>query len=125
LQVFSNEIDSVNRNINGFISGGHLDTGAGTYMVSDTRRRQTYAPRSGVSHAGNSAENAKEGISRRDRIVEILANKGHASIKDITDIIKDCSEKTVQRELNAMIKDSVAVREGERRWSVYSLSKES
>ena len=59
--------------------------------------------------------------SRRDRILQVVKDRGAATIKDITDVVTDCSEKTVQRELMALIKDNIVHREGERRWSRYSL----
>ena len=59
--------------------------------------------------------------SRRDRVVEVLKDKGPVTIKDITDVVTDCSEKTIQRELMSLIKDNMVHREGERRWSKYSL----
>lgn len=59
--------------------------------------------------------------SRKDRIKEILREKGQVSIKDISDVIKDVSEKSIQRDLNDMISLSEVVRHGERRWSTYSL----
>lgn len=58
---------------------------------------------------------------RRTRIATILEAKGEATIKDISDIISDVSEKTVQRELNAMIDEGKVQRQGERRWSRYIL----
>lgn len=58
---------------------------------------------------------------RRVRISTILGAKGEATIKDISEIITDVSEKTIQRELNAMIEEKLVIRQGERRWSKYSL----
>ncbi|MCA9361275.1 hypothetical protein KC845_01815 [Candidatus Kaiserbacteria bacterium] len=58
---------------------------------------------------------------RRSRIQTIIEAKGEATIKDISDIITDCSEKTIQRELQSMIEDNLVKRQGERRWSRYSL----
>lgn len=63
------------------------------------------------------------GGTRRDTILSVMRTKGVVSIKDIADSITDCSEKTIQRELMDMIKDNIIVREGERRWSKYSLLK--
>jgi len=57
--------------------------------------------------------------SRRARILTVIEAKEEVSIKDITDIISDVSEKTIQRELNAMIEDNQIKRVGERRWSKY------
>ncbi len=60
---------------------------------------------------------------RRDQILSIIKDKNGAqvSIKDITDKVKDCSEKTIQRELIAMVEDGTLKKTGERRWSTYSL----
>lgn len=61
---------------------------------------------------------------RRNRIIDIIKQKGEVSIKDITDSIKDISEKTIQRELISMIEDGVINKEGERRWSRYMLNQQ-
>jgi hypothetical protein len=59
---------------------------------------------------------------RRSRIAAILRAQPGASIKDISDTITDCSVKTIQRELNDMIRDGIVIREGEKRWSTYSIA---
>ncbi len=76
-----------------------------------TAPQQTPAANTGVSTASD----------RRERIKTILEAKGEATIKDISEIITDCSEKTIQRELNAMIDENLVKRQGERRWSKYSV----
>ncbi len=58
---------------------------------------------------------------RREAILSIIKNKPTASIKDISAHIRNVSEKTVQRELIALIAMGLVVKEGERRWSKYSL----
>ncbi|MDB5204846.1 MAG: seg [Candidatus Taylorbacteria bacterium] len=60
---------------------------------------------------------------RRVEIIAIIKEKSGApiSIKDISDKIKDCSEKTIQRELTSMVEDGTLKKTGERRWSTYSL----
>lgn len=63
------------------------------------------------------------GPARVDRIKTVLEAKGEATIKDIADIITDCSEKTIQRDLNGLIKDGEVERHGERRWSRYTVVK--
>ncbi|MEK7462390.1 MAG: hypothetical protein AAB618_02340 [Patescibacteria group bacterium] len=57
---------------------------------------------------------------RAERIKTVLEAKPQATIKDITEIITDVSEKTIQRELNSLIEKGQVIREGERRWSKYS-----
>lgn len=56
---------------------------------------------------------------RRAAILHFVIENKAVSIKDICMAITDCSEKTVQRELNALIGEGLIKREGERRWSVY------
>lgn len=59
---------------------------------------------------------------RQLKIIEIIKDKKEVSIKDIADMIKDCSEKTIQRELMSLVQSGVLKKEGEKRWSKYSLN---
>jgi DNA-binding transcriptional ArsR family regulator len=59
---------------------------------------------------------------RREALLDILKNKQKASIKDISTLIRDVSEKTIQRELSALIDEGVVLKQGERRWSTYSVA---
>ena len=59
---------------------------------------------------------------RRDAILSVIKDKGKASIKDISTHIRTVSEKTIQRELSALITLGIVSKQGERRWSTYSLS---
>jgi len=58
---------------------------------------------------------------RAERIKTVLEAKPQATIRDIAEIITDVSEKTIQRELNSLIEKGQVFREGERRWSRYSV----
>lgn len=60
--------------------------------------------------------------NRQNTILNLLKRKSNLTIKDMSEVIKDCSEKTIQRELNAFIASGVLKRVGERRWSRYSLA---
>lgn len=60
--------------------------------------------------------------SRKEAILSIIRKRGAVGIKDISSVIIDCSEKTIQRELTDMVENGVLKRTGERRWSVYSLA---
>lgn len=60
-------------------------------------------------------------LSRREQILALFVRGVDVSIKDITARIKGCSEKTIQRELNALLYDNVIERIGEKRWSRYVL----
>ncbi|HVB20119.1 MAG TPA: hypothetical protein VNF51_02465, partial [Candidatus Paceibacterota bacterium] len=73
-----------------------------------------------ISHKGHIKD--KEAIKdRRDAILSVIGNKKHASIKDISVLIRGVSEKTIQRELSALIASGMVLKQGERRWSTYSL----
>ena len=62
-------------------------------------------------------------LKRREAILSLIKSQGEVSIKDISGSIKDCSEKTLQRELGALVAEGVLEREGERRWSTYRLKR--
>lgn len=59
--------------------------------------------------------------NRQGIILSLLKKKKDLTIKDISLVIKDVSEKTIQRELISLIEAGVLVKTGERRWSKYSL----
>lgn len=59
---------------------------------------------------------------RREGILSVIKNKGKASIKDISTVMRGVSEKTVQRELLALIASGTVLKHGVRRWSAYSLA---
>lgn len=59
--------------------------------------------------------------NRQNIIIGLLKKKKELTIKDIALVIRDCSEKTIQRELISLISSGVIKRNGERRWSKYSL----
>lgn len=59
---------------------------------------------------------------RREAIKSILASKGPSYIKDISTLIREVSEKTIQRELQALVDSGEIVKAGERRWTTYALA---
>lgn len=59
--------------------------------------------------------------SRKEAILSIIRKRGSVSIKDISSVVIDCSEKTIQRELTSLVEAGVLKKTGERRWSLYSL----
>jgi len=60
--------------------------------------------------------------SRQSIIVNLLKRKKEIMIKDVSPLIDGCSEKTIQRELMAMVHSGILHKEGEKRWSRYSLA---
>jgi len=59
---------------------------------------------------------------RKDTIMEYLRTHNNASIKDILPNIRGCSEKTIQRELLDLVSLGRIQKQGERRWSRYSVA---
>ncbi|MCC2630720.1 MAG: seg [Candidatus Paceibacter sp.] len=60
---------------------------------------------------------------RREAILALLRERSNLTVKDFTDVVPQFSEKTIQRELLALVEEGVVRKEGERRWSTYSLAK--
>jgi DNA-binding transcriptional ArsR family regulator len=85
------------------------------------RRRQVVIPEGDISSDAYFVYSQL--TDRAERIKTVLEAKPQATIRDIADIITDVSEKTIQRELNSLIEKGQVVREGERRWSRYSVVK--
>jgi predicted transcriptional regulator len=76
----------------------------------------TFKPLFGSS--GNTPDSSK----RREIIVSLLREKNEIQIKDVSELIKECSEKTLQRELSSLVSSGVLKKEGDRRWSKYRLA---
>ena len=58
---------------------------------------------------------------RRDRIVGLIKERGEVGIADLLGTLKGVGGKTIQRELLAMVAEGVLKKQGERRWSRYSI----
>jgi hypothetical protein len=59
---------------------------------------------------------------RQTVILDLLKRQKEIMIKDVSPLISGVSEKTIQRELLNMVKSGVLKKEGEKRWSRYSLA---
>lgn len=59
---------------------------------------------------------------RRTIILALIKQKPNLSVKDFVKSIPNVSEKTIQRELLAMVAEGLLIKRGERRWSTYSLA---
>jgi len=60
--------------------------------------------------------------SRQEAILSVLATKGPSYIKDISLVVREVSEKTIQRELATLVEEGSVERSGERRWTTYALA---
>jgi hypothetical protein len=74
--------------------------------------------KSASNHTDHSSSKRTE---RQEAILSLLKGKPGLTIKDFSRVIKDCSEKTIQRELLDLVERGLIKKEGERRWSTYSL----
>ena len=81
-----------------------------------------------VTHKNQEKENLNKGQleaenqnGRTKEILDIIKDTGKVTIKDISSRIRNCSEKTIQRELLRLVSLNVVKKEGERRWSTYSI----
>lgn len=96
------------------------------------RMAEHHVPRGGTErtahgeHKDNNQDKGqkliKEGMSsRKSAILDVLKDGKKMGIRDIASFVIGCSEKTIQRELAALISDGLLKKEGEKRWSRYSL----
>ncbi len=98
----------------------HTSSGTSIGPFSRIRAEKTLSVSSDTEKKIKSIEDRVD--IRKRAIMDIIKRKGVVSIKDISTEIKDFSEKTIQRELLAMVESGVLTKEGERRWSTYKLA---
>lgn len=91
--------------------------------VSSRERASSKPSSSGRGQTSSKPEKRapKKGSARKDAIVGLVSRKGEVSVKDIFEAVPGVSEKTLQRELLALVSSGVLEKKGERRWSRYSL----
>ncbi|MEK7638603.1 MAG: hypothetical protein AAB388_00400 [Patescibacteria group bacterium] len=136
LALLLEHTDSVQRYIN-----NHFMKQIGYQLVDDTLAMPKTTKASVVTHRGTASRRPRrvqipagdistdaylvysQLTDRAARIKTVLEAKPHATVKDIAEVITDVSEKTIQRELNSLIDKGQVAREGERRWSKYSVIK--
>lgn len=102
--------------------GGHASS---TATHTDIEHEHVYkgqtAIKDNVSLNNSSQSDVFKKTNRQSIIINLLRKKKDLTIKDIALVIRDCSEKTIQRELISLIEGGVLKKTGERRWSRYSL----
>jgi len=82
--------------------------------ISDT---SSYSPVRFTEHV-----NKPKTSERRSKILDIVKEKGQVGVNDMTASFPDVSSKTIQRELTSLVEENVLKREGEKRWSKYSIA---
>ena len=86
-----------------------------------TRKGQSKGHILDTSNTHTESTTQGKNSTRQEAILSILETKGSSYIKDISTLIREVSEKTIQRELQALIIKGVVEREGDRRWTRYSI----
>ncbi len=56
---------------------------------------------------------------RQEQILTFINDRKSAAIKDIATLFTDVSEKTIQRELGALVDSGQITKRGSKRWSIY------
>lgn len=73
--------------------------------------------------ASSRAPKAEGKSKRQEDILSIIKDKKEVYIKDISTVLRDYSEKTIQRELSALVLSGVLDKKGDKRWTTYQLSR--
>ncbi len=85
------------------------------------RREKVESSNQNIAISQGHAMTQHKKSQRQEHIISILKGQSNITIKDFSKVIRDCSEKTIQRELSELVDKGVIRKEGERRWSRYSL----
>ncbi len=84
-----------------------------------TTQSVPYIPMKKDTPQTSTKDTLKDASPRRQKVVSLLSFSDAKSIKDISRHFNDCSEKTIQRELNDLVDAKIITRIGDRRWSTY------
>lgn len=103
------------------------DSKGQNYIKDKTDSKMSFINKQPYTKQNDSGEIKKDNFAykpknnRRENILKILAKKKEVTIRDISQSISDVSEKTIQRELLSLVRSGILKKEGEKRWSRYSL----
>ncbi len=89
-----------------------------TLHLKDSKGQYKGQQKQSLTSQGHAAH-TEAADKRAAAIVAFVRKHAGSSIKNISRVIKDCSEKTIQRELALLIEQGLVEKRGERRWSVY------
>jgi hypothetical protein len=106
-----------------FSTGFKTDNSNIKYQKSNTKKDNVKSDNqaSMESDSKGQVDVIEKKSNRQEAIVSILKGQSNLTIKDFAKVIHDCSEKTIQRDLIELVDRGIVKREGERRWSRYSL----
>jgi hypothetical protein len=96
-------------------------------QTEDQSKGQKFSSMTAAVKIKHEAEDSKKfemavKLNRRNTILKIIKDKKEVTIKDISALIADVSEKTIQRELITLVSEGVLKKVGEKRWSKYMLA---
>lgn len=94
------------------------------HNTTQTKRTTLNTPQRQSSQTINSPEpENKEKVpsktQRQEKILKFINDRKSAGIKDISELFPEVSEKTIQRELAALVSSGHITKRGQKRWSVY------
>ena len=95
---------------------------SGTIIIKDKTISKGQTPKKRAVPKKKSATVAKRQNGRRSTILDLLRRQKKVSVRDVAEVITGVSEKTLQRELLSLVEEGIVIKEGERRWSTYSLA---
>lgn len=101
--------------------GEYVGTTSEVGAARQSYKGHTDSPKNAPDPIGHIKDMQRQS-GRQDAILEVLRTKGTVYIKDISLLIRDVSEKTIQRELQALIMEGMVQKTGDRRWTQYSLA---
>ena len=91
----------------------------GTFEKYAQGKKESWKGKVKTRAGGDRKDTSK--IERKSVILSLAKEKGSINVKDVAAVIVGLSEKTIQRELVTLVKNNVLKKEGEKRWSRYSL----
>ncbi len=102
-----------------------LNTDLGHNNVSEAiHNKRHQKDTNNVFERSSSIDRPKQQNERSNLILSIIKKKKEVGIKDIAEFISGVGEKTIQRDLLALVSQGVLEKKGERRWSRYFLPEE-
>lgn len=115
-------LDALNREVAGKEKAGtalpSAEKGAVDKGQSENIKDIKDSKRTEVSRTPSPAR-TQDSTDRRDVILQLVKDKKEITVKDAAREIQDVSEKTLQREIVALVEEGVLERVGSRRWSRY------
>lgn len=118
----TNFFDNKTSILEGLLSQGNTSTESPEKSQKDTKRTFSNTYISSLKHSQNTVSNFKNHLNksaRQDTILSFINERKSAVIKDITSLFPEVSEKTIQRELNALLDSGKITKRGTKRWSIY------